>query len=112
MFIKIVKRPDGEAPDWVRDAWIGLRLPTAQERQRHWIALGVSSNPRNFLDLVLSWLAGKTFGIRGYSVNARQAVELLSAANADAAEWWRTNCPYLLDGRRLLVFRSDECELD
>ena len=24
--IKIIKRPAGEAPEWVRDAWIGLEL--------------------------------------------------------------------------------------
>lgn len=112
MYIRIVKRPAGEAPEWVRDAWIGVRLPTKRDRPRDRIGLGVLSGPHGHFQQLLFWLRGKTFRVTGYAVNALEAVELLSVKNAEAAEWWRSNCPRLLDGHRNLVFQPNECEAD
>lgn len=28
--IRIIKVPSGEAPEWVREAWVGLEIPTLE----------------------------------------------------------------------------------
>ena len=111
MQIKIVQRPIGEAPDWVRDAWIGLTLPMAAKSQRRWIGLGVLSGPTNAFAQIWAVVRGKSFAMDGYSVNARTAVDLLAAANPEAARWWRKNTPKLLLGSRCFVFDAAACEI-
>src|SRR5258707_291127 len=110
MFVTIVHRPIGEAPDWVRDAWIGLRLPVADLKRKNFVGVGVISGPHNFFLQVWRNVRGRTVRISGYSVNAKAAVDLLSEANPSAAEWWRQNASKLLDGRRNFVFDENACE--
>ena len=103
MFVEIIKRPRGDAPDWVRDAWIGVSLPVHQERPSRWSAIGVLADPES--------IHVDAYEIEGYAVNALQAVEILSLTNAEAATWWRSNCAAHLDGQRSFLFNSDECAL-
>jgi hypothetical protein len=110
MQIKIVRRPLGEAPEWVRDAWIGLSLPLISRRQRTWHGLGVLSGPHNAIHQIWAILTGKSFLITGYSVNAKTAVALLAESHPEAAAWWREHTPKLIRGRRCFVFDSDACE--
>lgn len=112
MFIRIVTRPAGEAPEWVRDAWIGLRLKTHQNRPSDHNAFGVLSGPQVFWRQLWSWIGGRALRVNGYAVDATEAVEVLSAENAEAAEWWRLNCPRMMDGRSAFIFRAEECEAD
>ncbi|KPF75355.1 hypothetical protein IP68_08835 [Blastomonas sp. AAP25] len=110
MRIKIVRRPIGEAPDWVRDAWIGLSLPLAVDRQRSLWGFGVLSGPSNaFLQL---WALGLGKGIKltGFSVNAKAAVDILEEVDPRAAGWWREHTPALVSGKRCFVFDADACE--
>jgi len=81
--IRIVAFPPGEAPQAVREAWIGLELPLPPGRLGHrrgWLTTGVVSGPRTWWQRVT---------------------------------WWRDNCAYLLDGKRHLLFPADvrqECQ--
>ena len=107
--IRIVALPPGEAPQWVREAWIGLELPTEAERGVY-RAIGVSSG-LSFLDQLWRSIAGKGEMIDGYVVEARRAVEILAAANPAAAAWWRQNTPQLLAQNRRFIFNKDVCEV-
>ncbi|MEG3143503.1 hypothetical protein U1839_02455 [Sphingomonas sp. RT2P30] len=108
MDIKIVRRPVGDAPDWVRDAWIGLSLPLAVKRKRRWRGVGVLSGPRHWLSQL--WDPVKASKIEGYLVNAKTAVDHLADHRPDAAAWWREHTPLLLNGKRYFVIDADSCE--
>jgi len=108
MEITIVKRPIGEAPDWVREAWIGLTFPVIGDKQRM-SAYGVLTRPRNWLAQVWANLTGKSFEMTGYLVNARLAVDVLAERHPEAAAWWRTHVPEELDGERQFLFDADAC---
>jgi hypothetical protein len=110
MNIKIVRRPSGEAPEWVRDAWIGLSLPAASKRQRDWRSLGVLTGPHGWLFRLGAVIFGKSTKVTGYLVNARTAVECLAEGSPNAAAWWHERTPHLLNGRRYFVFDAAACE--
>lgn len=110
MKIKIIRRPIGEAPEWVRDAWIGLSLPLTVDRQGSWWGLGVLSGPHNSLLQLWALASGKCTTLTGYSVIAKTAVDLLEEVQPKAAAWWRVNAPRLLDGKRRFVFDANACE--
>lgn len=110
MKTKIIYRPIGEAPEWVRDAWIGLSLPLASKRLRNRRGLGILSGPSGFFSQLWAILTGKSFKVVGYAVNAKTAVECLARVHPEAASWWRENTPALLNGRRYFVFDADACE--
>jgi hypothetical protein len=112
MFVRIVGRPNGEAPEWVRDAWIGLRLPLAHQRKRNWIGLGVLTGPHHFLGRLWAVLRGRTIRTSGWLVNAKIAVDLLAETNSTAASWWHENVPTMLDGRRNFAFDEDACQVE
>lgn len=111
MQIRIVTRPAGEAPEWVRDAWIGLSLPLAHPRAQTTIGFGVLSGPRGSLRQRVAALMGKGERIKGYIVPAQIAIERLASKHPDAAAWWRTNCPHLMAPGHALMFRVEECEV-
>ena len=114
MTIRIVKRPRGEAPEDVRDAWIGLVLPVLPRYSRlvEGRGLGVLSAPRSWLARRLKTLFGRGPRTRGYVVDSTAAVELLGNVNPLAAAWWRTNTPYLLEPRRYLIFEEECCVVE
>ncbi|MGF7152144.1 hypothetical protein FHS96_005813 [Sphingomonas zeicaulis] len=110
MNIKIVRRPIGEAPEWVRDAWIGLSLPLASKRECDWRSLGVLTGPRRWFSQLWAIFSGKTFVVRGYMVNARAAVDQLADHHPIAAASWREHTPHMLTGHRYFVFDGAACE--
>jgi hypothetical protein len=110
MQITITRRPIGEAPEWVRDAWIGLSLPTSQSAKKHWRGVGVLTGPTRALQLWWALLRGRTISVTGYLVDSKIAVDLLGEKNAAAAQWWRENTPELIASGRGFVFDADACE--
>jgi hypothetical protein len=113
--VRIVKRPFGEAPEEIRDAWIGVLLPVltdcASPMEAH--ALGVLSGPRSLFGLWLKqWFPPKEPPVRGYAVDAPTAFGRLETVNPSAAEWWRTNTPYLLNRGRILFFDEECCVVE
>jgi hypothetical protein len=111
MKIRIIKRPLGEAPDAVRDAWIGLLLPVSPQipRAEELRIFGVNSGPPGWLTRCYRRLTGRGPKRRGYAIDAVAALHLLEAAHPEAAAWWRTNAPYLTQPGRCLVFDEDCC---
>ncbi|HEX8525478.1 hypothetical protein [Allosphingosinicella sp.] len=112
MDVTIIRRPDGEAPEWVRDAWIGLRLPVARPQSTMWRAFGILSVGPGLLAQLVALIRDRSIPIEGYAVKAEIAVRLLAERNPVAADWWSQNTPKLLDGRSLLVFEEAACALE
>jgi hypothetical protein len=110
MLVEIVRRPEGEAPDWVRDAWIGLLLPTTEESPDFWRGFGVLTGPTTVLRQLWALVTGQTVRVSGYTVNAKVTVDLLAEIRPAAADWWKAHPPRLLDGRRHFVFDHAACE--
>lgn len=110
-FVLVHAVPQGEAPEWVRQAWVGLRLPllTSSEGPKEWRAVGVLSAPRSFIEWLRLWLRGQSRRERGYAVAVVEAIELLDAARPDAAAWWRENTPHLVKPGRVFIFSWESC---
>lgn len=95
--IKIIKTPAGQAPDWVRDAWVGLEMPIREDGQ-----------------VVMGRLRGVLGGppdkenVGGFHVDTGMAVKILEEKNPKAADWWRKNLsPFSIS----LVFGKRYCVL-
>jgi len=110
--IRIIACPPGEAPRAIREAWVGLELPLptgASAHRRVWLTTGVVSGPRTWWPRVIGILRGRVQMHPGYGVNGLDAINVLALKDPVAATWWRDNCPYLLDGKRRLMFPADVC---
>jgi len=114
MQIRIVKRPLGEAPEHIRDAWIGLLLPVAPHFPRlvQYRGFGVVSGLPNWSGPRAANRLDQPGPEQGYAVESSGAIEALGAANAKAAEWWRTNAPHLLTPGRWLLFDEESCAVE
>jgi hypothetical protein len=110
--IRIIAVPPGEAPLWVREKWVGLKLPLAiGKRAVQARSVGVLTAPKSFFAFLGALFRGQTHVSAGYVVRAAVAVEILESASPDAAKWWRENTPQLLARDRLFIFRKETCEL-
>jgi hypothetical protein len=97
MKIEIIARPPGQAPEWVRDAWIGIKLPVSEEQP------GLDATLRGVVDL-----ENTSENANGYAVDGFEAFDLLKKHNSDAALWWQENAATALLGK--LVFKRDVCK--
>jgi hypothetical protein len=109
--IRIVSVPPGEAPLAIREAWIGLELPSLRKQPGRYLGSGVLSGPRSLAQSLIRLLTFRTTLHGGYIVPALPAVEILERSNPAAARWWRENTPHLVRSRRFLVFSVECCEL-
>ncbi len=92
--ILIIATPPGEAPDWVRHAWIGLELPFQDPKPGGCIG-EVLSHKRVYRD--------------GFHVDTETALTILQQANAPATSWWRENVD--LAHMVSLVFDPSVCKV-
>ena len=109
MLIEIVNRPTGEAPDWVRDAWIGLHIPLKEENTITAETFNAGNAPRTQLGFVIARLMGRSELKTGYVVSSKTAVEILAASHIKAAEWWVDNVPNILNPEMILIFNEQAC---
>lgn len=75
--IRIIGVPSGEAPDWVREAWVGLELPVA--------------DPRMITEdiIIVEVLTRQLSEIKPrYPVLVDDALECLERNSHVAAQWW------------------------
>jgi hypothetical protein len=73
--ISIVRIPEGEAPLWVRQAWVGIILPC---------------DPYSGPSEDRGVLSGKHSKTRSdFSVPQSEAIGLLEEHNPEAAKWWK-----------------------
>ncbi|MEX1132441.1 MAG: hypothetical protein WEC15_04380 [Flavobacteriales bacterium] len=112
MKIRITSTPPGEAPEHIRQAWVGLEIPVPQRYagQQRAMGLGVLSGPKTWLGALLAVITGRAQQRNGYIVEANTAVELLAARAPEAADWWRKNTPHLIAPGRYFMFAVEACE--
>ena len=99
--IRVVRVPPGEAPQHIREHWVGLTLP---------LAAGESSAFEMETSGVLSG-AQEDEPTIGYVVNIEDAVAILASKSPSAASWWRENASELFSSGGTLVFDQDVCEI-
>lgn len=99
-FIKVIKTPEGEAPEWVRRAWVGLELPYIEKKDGNLDEVGI-----------LSRKAG--VGKRDtFLVSEDKAIFILEQSGQrgkKAAEWWKEKGFSRED--MAFVFAADEMEI-
>ena len=109
--VRIIRRPDGEAPEWVRDAWIGLELPLLEpDPLTYRIVGGILTMPKNLIGYWLGVLAGRSRLVTGYLVDAHRAVQLVETRNPTAAVWWRTQAGATVQPGQGFIFDLPACE--
>jgi len=83
-YIKITQIPYGDAPEWVREGWVGLELPCLEETGTG----GCGLNPFSRWEQTS---AGMPVDPRGtvFVVPVQPALEILEKKNSDAAQWFR-----------------------
>lgn len=108
--VRILNRPCGVAPEWVRDAWIGCLLPLV-EGECGWVeCVDVSKAPMSRLSFWIARLSGRTFRMAGFAVPSKTVIGILALKSPEAAEWWRTNLPQFAEAELGFVFDSQACE--
>jgi hypothetical protein len=107
--LRITSVPAGEAPLWVREQWVGLVLPLAQQKSTPltFLTSGVVSGPRTFLSFLLALFSGKLERRSGFRVETQAAVAVLETRSPEAAAWWRETVPHQLQPKRYFVFESE-----
>ena len=78
--VRIIRRPDGEAPEWIRQAWVGLELPCDP----------VLGYPEGGMDRGVITEMSVMQNQSGVSVPQDLALAVLQEADPNAAAWWRT----------------------
>jgi hypothetical protein len=107
--IRIVRVPTGDAPDEVREAWVGVELPLHRPGLYKSKVHGLLSPTRGRFDNWIRCRLGITKSRVGYLVAAAPAVDELSRHNPSAARWFRETVPHLLGPGKLFVFAAEEC---
>lgn len=112
MQIRIKSIPPGEAPEDVRQAWIGLVIPVPPRftGRRTGFATGVLSGPKSRLGALLAIVFGRARRSEGYMVESKVAVDLLAVRSPAAADWWRQHAPRFIEPGRYFMFATDSCE--
>lgn len=109
--IRIVRRPEGEAPEWVRDAWIGVELVLLSPEPltfKH--TGGVLSGPRTYWACLWWRLMGRGQTVTGYVVDANEAVRCVGRVNPTAAIWWRAQAGSFVQPGQHFIFDVPACE--
>ena len=111
MFVRIIATPPGEAPEEVRQAWLGLELPlVAGDLGPRMVPTGgVLTGPRTFLGKLWKLLTGQRSYKFGYVIDAPQALVLLAEKVPPAARWWRECAPHCWNPGSLFIFPADVC---
>jgi hypothetical protein len=109
--IRIVDVPDGQAPEHIRRARVGLELPLPAGHPpgpKTYRAVGVlTSRWRKWLRRFLA----RDRVDQAFLVAGSEAIEVLKKSDPYAAEWWIKNTPHLLQPGRALGFQPHVCQL-
>lgn len=113
--INIIKTPPGEAPQSIRDAWVGVAIPLRPppfDTPRRFYGVGVLSGPKTLLGQLWALVRGKCFIWEAYSVDALTAVEALAEKSPESAKWWREHTPSLIQPDKRLMFPVEVCNVE
>jgi hypothetical protein len=107
-YLKITSVPPGEAPAWVREKWVGLSLPLADEEgaAHTFETFGVLSYPKSRIGYYWGRLWGKNKKETGYIVYCARAIEVLNQSSPGAATWWRSNAPWVDQPGTTFMFKE------
>ena len=107
-YLKITSIPPGEAPTWVREKWVGLSLPLADEEgvAHTFETFGVLSYPTSRIGYYWGRLLGRVRKETGYLVYSAPAIEVLDQSSPDAAAWWRSNVPWVDQPGETFIFQE------
>jgi hypothetical protein len=110
--VRIIDVPPGEAPLWVRKAWVGLVLPLAQGESgpRRLPGAGVRTGPRTLLGSLWRLLFDPPRWTWQYVVDVDEAIDILAEADPEAAAWWEDNTPHLIGRGKRFGFAEAVCE--
>ncbi len=108
--IRIVRRPEGEAPAWVRDAWIGVELDLILAEPITTEGFGILTAPRTLWSYWWRRMTGRIRRFSGYVVDSNEAVRRVEMRNRTAAIWWRTNAPGMVRPGQTFIFDIPACE--
>lgn len=102
--IEIIKVPEGEAPEWVREAWVGLVLPCDPY-------VGHGQEPEKGV-LSLKECEGIHRKRYSYAVFQKDAIRILRNYSPNAAAWWRIKgFPRSTPGEDKFGFAEDEARV-
>lgn len=95
--IRIIETPPGQAPQWVRNEWVGLTLPLEENAPAadEGIQMGIAG--------------GRPENADGFSVLTQDAMGILGEKSQEAVQWWEDNLPLAFIPR--FIFRKEVCEL-
>lgn len=112
MRVRVIATPPGEAPEHIRQAWVGLELPLAagHETAQRFRTVGVLSGPKTILGRLLSAFTARP-SEPGFLVNAPLAFAELEAHAPEAATWWREHTPQFFAPGKCLVFAARCCQV-
>jgi len=108
--VKIVRAPAGEAPEWVREAWVGLVLPLKETGLKTMPSIGVLSGPKSALGWLWASLTGAPITVTGYLTRGAEAIAVLERYRPEAAAWWREHAPKFLRDEAEFLFEASACE--
>ena len=95
MLFEITSAPEGASPQWVRDAWVGVKFQAQQ-------GAPVSMRTQSASEKDVT-------NRHGYLTNARDVLGLLALANTDAARWYIENTPQMLNPDQVFLFDQTHC---
>ena len=112
-FIRIVGVPDGEAPLWVREEWVGLSLPLAQSGTsvRTYFTSGVLTAPKGLLSFLIYITRRRGQTGNRFSCRCRDRSCGLAEKNLEAAAWWQENTVLLNRPGRKFMFQRHVAEV-
>jgi hypothetical protein len=109
LYLYVTSVPEGEAPLWVREKWVGLKLPlTGPLSVGTFRGSGVLSGPQSLAAFCVAlFRKGLPPKREGYIVNALDAVKILEVTHPEAAAWWRANVSHLMRPSRRFLFQRE-----
>jgi hypothetical protein len=108
--VAIIRAPIGEAPDWVREAWVGLTLPLGHPAYEVRVRTsGVLTAPKTMLGLVWAFITGRTVVRDGYLVRSAEAIAILAEKQPEAAAWWQSETPRFTCPGQQFLFDTPAC---
>lgn len=102
--LRIARTPQGDAPEHVRRAWIGLELPLFDDRDFLVQSVLDAERVRSRWQLLWWRLTGRARRQRGFAVLVLDALAVLEQTRPLEAAWWRQNAAHLCRPGLVFVF--------
>lgn len=108
-YVEITACPEGDAPKWVREQWVGMTLELAAKGIHEIEAVGVLSKTQSFWSRLFFGANSSSYCMKAYKIDGAQAVSRLRHVSSEAAEWWHNNVPDTCVPGSVLLFEEEVC---